>query len=360
MAKEVVIANGAELREKNLKLALGQIEKEFGKGSIMRLGDRAQQTVDVYSSGAISLDIALGCGGFPKGRIVEIFGPESSGKTTVCLHVIANAQREGGVCAFIDTEHALDPRYAKVIGVDTDNLLVSQPDCGEDALNIAETLVRSNAISVLVIDSVAALVPRAEIEGDMGDSHVGLQARLMSQALRKLTALISKSNTCVIFTNQIREKIGVMFGSPETTTGGRALKFYASVRLDIRRIATIKAPEGQAQGSRVKVKVVKNKLAPPFTECEFDIMYDEGISKAGSLLDVALDQKIIDKRGSWFVFGETQIAQGREQTKKVIREDAELQKKLEEAIRVKTPVQDIANTGADDEGGAEEFVEDEQ
>ena len=360
MAKEVVTANSAELREKNLKLALGQIEKEFGKGSIMRLGDRAQQTVDVYSSGAISLDIALGCGGFPKGRIIEIFGPESSGKTTVCLHVIANAQREGGVCAFIDTEHALDPRYAKIIGVDTDNLLVSQPDCGEDALNIAETLVRSNAISVLVIDSVAALVPRAEIEGDMGDSHVGLQARLMSQALRKLTALISKSNTCVIFTNQIREKIGVMFGSPETTTGGRALKFYASVRLDIRRIATIKAPEGQAQGSRVKVKVVKNKLAPPFTECEFDIMYDEGISMAGSLLDVALDQKIIDKRGSWFVFGDTQIAQGREQTKKAIREDAELQKKLEEAIRVKVPAQATPGAASDDEEGAEEFTEEEQ
>jgi len=360
MAKEVVTASSAELREKNLKLALGQIEKEFGKGSIMRLGDRTQQAVDVYSSGAISLDIALGCGGFPKGRIIEIFGPESSGKTTVCLHVIANAQREGGVCAFIDTEHALDPRYAKIIGVDTDNLLVSQPDCGEDALNIAETLVRSNAISVLVIDSVAALVPRAEIEGDMGDSHVGLQARLMSQALRKLTAIISKSNTCVIFTNQIREKIGVMFGSPETTTGGRALKFYASVRLDIRRIATIKAPEGQAQGSRVKVKVVKNKLAPPFTECEFDIMYDEGISLAGSLLDVALDQKIIDKRGSWFVFGDTQIAQGREQTKKAIREDAELQKKLEEAIRVKVPAQATPSADAEDEEGAEEFVENEQ
>ena len=325
-------------RERNLKDAMAQIEKAFGKGSIMRLGERPQQQVDTISSGAMALDIALGCGGFPKGRIVEIFGPESSGKTTVCLHVVANAQRAGGTCAFIDTEHALDPRYAKIIGVDTDNLLISQPDCGEDALNIAETLVRSGAIDVLVIDSVAALVPKAEIEGDMGDNHVGLQARLMSQALRKLTALISKTNTCVIFTNQIREKIGVMFGNPETTTGGRALKFYASVRLDIRRLATIKSPDGSPLGNRVKVKVVKNKLAPPFMECEFDIMYNEGISRAGSLLDVALDMKILEKRGSWIAMGDIQIAQGREQAKKAIDQDKALAEKLEAAIREKNPV----------------------
>lgn len=337
MAKETTTANSGDQRERNLKLALGQIEKEFGKGSIMRLGDQTHDAVPVISSGAMSLDIAMGVGGFPRGRVLEIFGPESSGKTTVCLHVVANAQRAGGVCAYIDTEHALDPRYAKIIGVNTDDLLISQPDCGEDALNIADTLVRSNAIDVLVVDSVAALVPRAEIEGQMGDSHVGLQARLMSQALRKLTAIISKSRTCVVFTNQIREKIGVMFGSPETTTGGRALKFYASIRLDIRRIATIKAPDGQAQGSRVKVKVVKNKLAAPFRECEFDIMYDEGISRAGSILDVALDMKLLEKRGSWFSFEDVQVGQGREQTKKAIEQDLELQNRLITKIRENLP-----------------------
>lgn len=337
MAKETTTANSGDQRDRNLKLALGQIEKEFGKGSIMRLGDQTHDAVPVISSGAMSLDIAMGVGGFPRGRVLEIFGPESSGKTTVCLHVVANAQRAGGVCAYIDTEHALDPRYAKIIGVNTDDLLISQPDCGEDALNITDTLVRSNAIDVLVIDSVAALVPRAEIEGQMGDSHVGLQARLMSQALRKLTAIISKSRTCVVFTNQIREKIGVMFGSPETTTGGRALKFYASIRLDIRRIATIKAPDGQAQGSRVKVKVVKNKLAAPFRECEFDIMYDEGISRAGSILDVALDMKLLEKRGSWFSFEDVQVGQGREQTKKAIEQDLELQNRLITKIRENLP-----------------------
>lgn len=347
MAKETTTIEDA--RERNLKAALGQIEKAFGKGSIMRLGDQGQESVPTISSGAMALDIALGCGGFPKGRVIEIFGPESSGKTTVCLHVVANAQKQGGTCAFIDTEHALDPRYAKIIGVDTDNLLIAQPDCGEDALNIAETLVQSGAIDVLVIDSVAALVPRAEIEGEMGDNHVGLQARLMSQALRKLTPAINKNNTCVIFTNQIREKIGVMFGSPETTTGGRALKFYASVRLDIRRIATIKAPDGQAQGSRVKVKVVKNKLAPPFMECEFDIMYDEGISRAGSLLDVALDMKIIEKRGSWFSFGDLQIGQGREQTKKAIAQDEKLAAQLEEMIRAKMPSHGAVVESAEEE-----------
>ena len=337
MAKETTTANSGDQRDRNLKLALGQIEKEFGKGSIMRLGDQTHDAVPVISSGAMSLDIAMGVGGFPRGRVLEIFGPESSGKTTVCLHVVANAQRAGGVCAYIDTEHALDPRYAKIIGVNTDDLLISQPDCGEDALNITDTLVRSNAIDVLVIDSVAALVPRAEIEGQMGDSHVGLQARLMSQALRKLTAIISKSRTCVVFTNQIREKIGVMFGSPETTTGGRALKFYASIRLDIRRIATIKAPDGQAQGSRVKVKVVKNKVAAPFRECEFDIMYDEGISRAGSILDVALDMKLLEKRGSWFSFEDVQVGQGREQTKKAIEQDLELQNRLITKIRENLP-----------------------
>jgi recombination protein RecA len=322
-------------RERNLSLAIGQIEKEFGKGAVMRLGDRVQEAVPTISTGALSLDIALGIGGVPRGRIIEIFGPESSGKTTVCLHIIANAQRAGGVCAFIDTEHALDPQYAKIIGVNTEDLLISQPDCGEDALNIADTLVRSNAIDVLVIDSVAALVPRAEIEGQMGDSHVGLQARLMSQALRKLTAAISRTRTCVIFTNQIREKIGVMFGSPETTTGGRALKFYASVRLDIRRIATIKAPDGNPLGNRTKVKVVKNKLAPPFQVAEFDIMYSEGVSRAGSILDVALDMKLLDKRGSWFSFEDQQVGQGREQTKAAIAEDAELQKRILAKIREK-------------------------
>ena len=342
-AKESTVAAGTDAREKNLKAALSQIEKAFGKGSIMRLGEQAHQVVPSISTGAISLDMAIGIGGVPKGRVVEIFGPESSGKTTVCLHIVANAQKAGGTCAFIDTEHALDPGYAKRIGVDTDNLLISQPDCGEDALNIAEMLVRSNAVDVLVMDSVAALVPKAEIEGEMGDSHVGLQARLMSQALRKLTPLIAKTNTCMIFTNQIREKIGVMFGNPETTTGGRALKFYASLRLDIRRIATIKAPDGTAQGSRVKVKVVKNKVAPPFMECEFDIMYAEGISKAGSLLDVAVDLGILEKRGSWFSFGDMQVGQGREQTKKVIAEDLELQAKIEAKVREKMQAKMAAN-----------------
>ena len=327
MARESNVS-ASELHQRNLKLALGQIEKEFGKGSIMRLGDQSHLDVPVVNSGALSLDIALGIGGFPRGRIVEVYGPEASGKTTLCLHVVANAQKAGGVCAYIDTEHALDPRYARIIGVNTDDLLVSQPDCGEDALNIADTLVRSGAIDVLVVDSVAALVPRAEIEGQMGDTHVGLQARLMSQALRKLTAIVNKSHTCIILTNQIREKIGVMFGSPETTPGGRALKFYASLRLDIRRMATIKSPDGQAKGNRVKIKVVKNKLAAPFQECEFDIMYDEGISKAGSILDVALNLNLIEKRGSWFSFQDAQIGQGREQTKKAIDEDPALEQKL--------------------------------
>ncbi|NLF94022.1 MAG: recombinase RecA [Oligosphaeraceae bacterium] len=353
MAKETV--STAELHDRNLKLALGQIEKEFGKGSIMRLGDQSHEAVPVISSGALSLDLAMGIGGFPRGRVLEIYGPESSGKTTVCLHVVANAQKAGGICAFIDTEHALDPRYARIIGVNTDDLLVSQPDCGEDALNIAETLVRSGAIDVLVIDSVAALVPKAEIEGQMGDSHVGLQARLMSQALRKLTAIVAKSRTCIVFTNQIREKIGVMFGSPETTTGGRALKFYASIRLDIRRMATIKSPDNQALGNRVKVKVVKNKLAAPFQECEFDIMYDEGISRSGSILDVALDMRIIEKRGSWFSFEDLQIGQGREQTKKALDQDSALADKVLQKIREKIPTAHASPARAADV--AEEVME---
>ncbi len=330
-----------DARDRNLRLALGQIEKEFGKGTVMRLGDKEHQDVPIISTGALSLDIALGIGGIPRGRVAEIYGPESSGKTTLCLHVIANAQRAGGICAFIDTEHALDPQYAAIIGVNTADLLVSQPDCGEDALNIAETLVRSNAVDVLVIDSVAALVPRAEIEGQMGDTHVGLQARLMSQALRKLTAAINRSRTSVVFTNQIREKIGVMFGSPETTPGGRALKFYASVRMDIRRISTIKAASGEPLGSRTRVKVVKNKLAAPFRTAEFDIMYAEGISRAGSILDVALELKLLDKRGSWFSFRGEQIGQGREQSKKAIQAESELQEKILGAIREKLIEQNV-------------------
>ncbi len=320
-------------REKSLLLAISQIEKEFGKGSIMRLGANAAETdVPVISTGSMSLDIALGVYGLPKGRIVEIYGPESSGKTTLCLHVIANAQAAGGNAAIIDVEHALDPAYAQKIGVDVDKLVVSQPDCGEDALNIADTLIRSNALDVLVVDSVAALVPRAEIEGQMGDSHVGLQARLMSQALRKITGAASKSKTCVIFTNQIREKIGVMYGNPETTPGGNALKFYASVRMDIRKSTAIKIGDA-VTGNRARVKVVKNKMAPPFKVAEFDIMYNEGISKTGSILDVATDMGIIEKRGSWFSFDGEQLGQGRDQTKVVLADNPELQQKINDRIK---------------------------
>ena len=324
-------------KNRNLEIAISQIEKQFGKGSIMRLGDTGAifGEVPVISTGSIALDMALGIGGLPAGRIVEIYGPESSGKTTLCLHVIANAQAKGGRCAIIDAEHAIDPSYAAKIGVNVDELLVSQPDCGEDALNIADTLVRSNSIDVLVIDSVAALVPKAEIEGQMGDSHVGLQARLMSQALRKITGVASRSRTCVIFTNQIREKIGVMFGNPETTTGGNALKFYASVRLDIRKIAVLKDPAGNIYGNRARVKVVKNKMAPPFRVAEFDICYNEGISRIGSILDVATDLGLLEKRGSWFSFEGEQIGQGRDQTKAVIEGDPELQKKLLDRIMEK-------------------------
>jgi recombination protein RecA len=320
-------------RSKALNMAIAQIERAHGKGSIMRMGaDGAKTVVDVIPTGAMNLDAAIGIGGIPRGRITEIYGPESSGKTTLCLHVIANAQRAGGVAAFIDAEHALDIEYARKLGVDVENLLVSQPDTGEQALEIAELLIRSSAVDVVVIDSVAALVPRAEIEGEMGDSHVGLQARLMSQALRKLTGAVSRSHTSVIFTNQIREKIGVMFGSPETTTGGRALKFYASVRLDIRRIGAIK--EGQdLTGNRTRVKVVKNKMAPPFKQAEFDVMYNEGISHTGLLVDLGVENEIVQKAGAWFSYGDVRLGQGRENSKAFLRESPDLAKEIEQKVR---------------------------
>ncbi len=317
---------------KAAETALTQIERQFGKGSIMRLGAKEFSAISAISTGSIGVDAALGVGGVPRGRIVEIFGPESSGKTTLSLHIIAEAQRLGGLAAFIDAEHALDAEYAKKLGVDIDNLLVSQPDSGEQALEIAEVLVRSNSIDVIVIDSVAALVPRAELEGEMGDSHVGLQARLMSQALRKLTGIVAKSKTCMIFINQIREKIGVMFGNPETTTGGRALKFYSSVRLDIRRTNQIKEGE-EVVGSRVKVKVVKNKCAAPFRQAEFDVGYGEGISKMGELLDIGLENKIIEKSGSWFSYGDLRLGQGRENSKAFIRENSDLSAEIEGKVR---------------------------
>jgi recombination protein RecA len=318
---------------KALDVALSQIEKQFGKGSIMRLGEeKASVQVEAIPTGALSLDIALGVGGMPRGRVVEIFGPESSGKTTLALSVIASAQKRGGQAAFVDAEHAFDSVYAKKLGVNLDNLLISQPDSGEQALEITEVLVRSNAIDVIVIDSVAALVPKAEIEGEMGDAHVGLQARLMSQALRKLTSGISKSKTCTIFINQIREKIGVMFGSPETTPGGRALKFYASVRLDIRRIEYIKEGD-KVIGSRVRVRVVKNKVAAPFRQAEFDILYDEGISYIGSVIDVGIENKIIEKSGAWLNFGEERLGQGRENVRDFLKSNPDILKKIESKIR---------------------------
>ena len=320
-------------RARALEQTLVQIEKQFGKGSILRLGAKdAIVPVSVISTGSISLDAALGVGGFPRGRVVEIFGPESSGKTTIALQVIAEAQKNGGMAAFVDAEHALDPAYAKKLGVDVDNLLVSQPDYGEQALEIAEALVRSNAIDVLVVDSVAALVPKAELEGEMGDSHMGLQARLMSQALRKLTGHISKSRTCLIFINQIREKIGVMFGNPETTTGGRALKFYSSVRIDIRRIAAIKDGD-VVVGSRTKVKIVKNKVAAPFRESEFYIMYGEGISREGDMLDLAANNNIVEKSGSWFSYKGERIGQGRENAKQFLKENKDIAAKIEAEVR---------------------------
>ncbi len=325
----------AAARAKNLDIALQQIHKDFGDGSIMRLGDNRKMDIEVIPSGNLLIDRALGAGGFPRGRIMEVFGPESSGKTTLTLTVIAQAQKLGGLAAFIDVEHALDPEYAKKLGVKLDDLLVSQPSSGEEALRICETLVRSNALDVIVLDSVAALVTKQELDGEIGDSTVGAQARLMSAAMRKLTALISKARTCCIFTNQIREKIGVMFGSPETTPGGRALKFFSSVRVDIRRIGQIKGSEGNVTGSRTKIKVVKNKVAPPFGEAEFDIMYDEGISSVGSLLDLALEQEIIQKRGSWLSYKGTQVAQGRDAAKEVLRNDTALYAEIEGLVKEK-------------------------
>jgi len=327
------MADDKQEKVKAIDLALAQIEKQFGKGSIMRLGSKeAIIPISVISTGSISFDSALGVGGFPRGRVVEIFGPESSGKTTVALQVIAEAQKQGGMAAFVDAEHALDPVYAKKLGVDVDNLLVSQPDYGEQALEIAEALVRSGAIDVLVVDSVAALVPKAELDGEMGDSHMGLQARLMSQALRKLTGIVSKSRTCLVFINQIREKIGVMFGNPETTTGGRALKFYSSVRVDIRRIAAIKEGD-QVVGSRTKIKVVKNKTAAPFREAEFDIMYGEGISREGDLVDLGVLKNLVDKSGAWFSYKNERIGQGRENAKQFLRENKDIATKLEAELR---------------------------
>ena len=319
-------------KKKALEMALGQIEKQFGKGAVMKLGDFTAMNVEAIPTGALSLDIALGIGGIPRGRIIEIFGPESSGKTTLALHMIAEAQKLGGEAAFIDAEHALDPVYAKHLGVDIDNLIVSQPDTGEQALEIAEALVRSGAIDIIVIDSVAALVPKAEIDGDMGDSHVGLQARLMSQALRKLASVINKSKSVIVFINQLREKIGVMFGNPETTPGGRALKFYASVRLDIRKIETMKQ-DGEVVGNRAKVKVVKNKVAPPFREAEFDIVYGKGISKVGNILDLGVNLDIVNKSGAWFSYNGERIGQGRENAKKYLEDHPEITAEIEKKVR---------------------------
>ncbi len=332
--KETPDAKLAEQKKKALSLALEQVEKQYGKGTIMQLG---QQSADIkighIPTGALTLDIALGIGGLPRGRVVEIYGAEASGKTTLALQAVANVQKTGGVAAYIDVEHAIDPAYCRVIGVNLDELLISQPDSGEAALNIAETLVRSNAVDLIVIDSVAALVPKAEIEGEIGDTHVGLQARMMSQALRKLTAAISKSKTCCVFINQIRMKIGVMFGSPETTPGGRALKFYASVRINMRRIGYLKDSSGEAIGSRTKAKIVKNKVAPPFREAEFDIMYNEGISWAGSLIDLGLDTKVISKRGSFLSYGDTTLGQGREKARDLLKEDKKLADRITADIR---------------------------
>ena len=319
-------------KRKALEVAMSQIEKQFGKGSVMKLGEYKAMEVEAIPTGALSLDIALGIGGVPRGRIIEVFGPESSGKTTLALHIIAEAQKMGGEAAFIDAEHALDPVYARKLGVDIDNLIVSQPDTGEQALEITESLVRSGALDVIVVDSVAALVPKAEIDGDMGDSHMGLQARLMSQALRKLAGALNKTKTVLIFINQLREKIGIMFGNPETTTGGRALKFYASVRMDIRKIENIKQ-DGEIKGSRARVKVIKNKVAPPFREAEFDIMYGEGISKEGNVLDMAVNLDIIEKAGSWFSYNGEKIGQGRENVKKYLRENPDILDEVENKVR---------------------------
>ena len=328
------MANIDMYKMKAIESAMGQIEKQFGKGSIMKLGEHSSLNVDAISTGSLDLDIALGIGGVPRGRIIEIYGPESSGKTTVALHISAEAQKRGGAVAFIDAEHALDPSYARNVGVDTENLIVSQPDTGEQGLEITEALVRSGAIDVVVVDSVAALVPRAEIEGEMGDSHVGLQARLMSQALRKLTGTINKSNCIVIFINQLREKVGVMFGNPETTTGGRALKFYSSIRMDVRRIDSIKQGD-EIIGNRTRVKIMKNKVAPPFKVAEFDIMYNEGISKVGNIVDVGVKESIVQKSGAWFSYNDIRLGQGRENAKQYLRENPEIALEIENQIRSK-------------------------
>jgi recombination protein RecA len=341
-------------REKALDMALAQIDKQYGKGSIMRMGEKTNMAIEAVPTGALALDVALGVGGLPRGRVVEIYGPESSGKSTLAMHVVAEAQRNGGICAYIDAEHAMDPIYARAIGVDIDQLLISQPDTGEQALEIADMLIRSGALDVVVIDSVAALTPKAEIEGDMGDSHVGLQARLMSQALRKLTANLNKSNTIAIFINQLREKIGVMFGSPETTPGGRALKFYSSVRLDIRRIESIK-DGAEVVGNRTRVKVVKNKVSPPFRQAEFDIMYGKGISREGSVLDMAVDLGIVKKSGAWFTYEGEQLGQGRENAKNYLMENAEVMVEVAEKVRIAAGLGDKESAGftADDESPIE-------
>ena len=347
-----------EEKLKALDAALGQIEKQFGKGAVMKLGDpSAQMNVETIPTGSLSLDIALGLGGIPKGRIIEIYGPESSGKTTVALHAVAEVQKRGGIAGFIDAEHALDPAYAKNIGVNIDELYISQPDCGEQALEITETMVRSGAVDIVIVDSVAALVPKAEIDGDMGDSHVGLQARLMSQALRKLTAVISKSNCIVIFINQLREKVGVMFGNPETTTGGRALKFYSSVRMDVRRIESLKQA-GEVVGNRTRVKIVKNKVAPPFKEAEFDIMFGKGISKEGDILDLAADCGIIVKSGAWYAYNGDKIGQGRENAKTYLRENPLVCEEVEAKVREKFQLDGTAEET--DAEGEPEVLEDEE
>lgn len=339
-------------RLKALDAAIGQLERQYGKGTVMKLGDpSAQMQVETIPTGSLSLDLALGLGGIPKGRIVEIYGPESSGKTTVTLHMIAEVQKRGGIAGFIDAEHALDPIYAKNIGVDIDNLYISQPDCGEQALEITETMVRSGAVDIVVVDSVAALVPKAEIDGDMGDSHVGLQARLMSQALRKLTAVISKSNCTVIFINQLREKVGVMFGNPETTTGGRALKFYSSVRLDVRRIESLKQ-SGEVVGNRTRVKVVKNKIAPPFKEAEFDIMFGEGISRVGDILDLAAENNIVNKSGAWYAYDGNKIGQGRENAKNYLKENTQICEEIETKVRELFGLMDVVAEEAEESAPA--------
>lgn len=360
MAREAKDMNGKTVdadKLKALEAAIAQIEKDFGKGAVMKLGDETgKMNVEVVGTGCLSLDLALGLGGIPKGRVIEVYGPESSGKTTVALHMVAEVQKAGGIAGFIDAEHALDPIYAKAIGVDIDNLYISQPDSGEQALEITETMVRSGAVDIVIVDSVAALVPKAEIDGDMGDSHVGLQARLMSQALRKLTSVISKTNCIVVFINQLREKIGVMFGNPETTTGGRALKFYASIRMDVRKIDTIKQG-GEVMGNRTRIKVVKNKVAPPFKEAEFDIMFGKGISRTGDVLDIAVNESIISKAGAWFSYNGEKIGQGRENTKAYLENNPEIFRELEMKVRSKFLVKQGEEEDSEEELTSSEVTE---